>query len=113
MLHDSRICAISGLYFPLRSNKYTQPGFAILGDSAFPRVGANLDGKIVQRRKTNELANSRSAISSTYLAAVEKIMGRAMPSERNSAEWGINFIKQPFGHLSIRLPGDTTKSGGF
>ena len=60
----------------------TPPGYAILGDSAFPRVCSGLTGKIVRGRKSNELSSTRSCSTSTYLVVVEKILDRAMPSER-------------------------------
>ena len=36
--------------------------------------------------------------------AVDKLLERAMPSERQSAEWGVHPIKGPFRRLTTVLP---------
>ena len=56
--HDSRIASASGLYYP-RLIAQTQPGFAILADSAFPRTAEALQGKTVRARKDNERQGGR------------------------------------------------------
>ena len=43
---------------------------------------------------------------STYTAATEILLDKAMPCERQSAEWGVNGMKYPFKRLSVPLPAD-------
>eukprot|EP00171_Calliarthron_tuberculosum_P023637 IDg23637t1 len=85
--HDSKLAVESGLYVP-HLTEHTPPGYAILGDSAFPRSSAALQGKLVRARKVNE-HNGADVPHSAYLAAVDALLERSMPSERQSAEWGV------------------------
>lgn len=75
----------------------TPRGYAILCDSAFA-AGRELDGKIVRGRKSNEASDAIS----DEMAAVDLILQRVLPSERQYAEWGVRVFKAPFGLL--RLP---------
>ena len=106
--HDSRLAAAGGLYYPLLIEE-TPPGFAILGDSAFPRTDPRLKGKIVRARKTNEIGPRSDAPHSYWLSAVDTILERSMPSERQSAEWGVRGLKRPFKRLTIPLTGNAYK----
>eukprot|EP00171_Calliarthron_tuberculosum_P021614 IDg21614t1 len=54
--HDSRLASASGLYHPYLT-EHTPAGFAVLGDSAFPRTKSVLQGKIVRAQKANERAS--------------------------------------------------------
>lgn len=76
----------------------------LLADSAFPTCG--LDGKIVRGRKNNEAGDIDDG---AVLGALDIITQRYMPSERQSAEWGIRTIKDPFGILRKSLPADARK----
>lgn len=103
--HDSRVAASSGFYRPLLESK--TPGYAILADSAFPRVGGFIQGKIVRARKAIEIRPSSNFPRSSWLVAVGKLLERAMPSESQSAEWGVRSIKEPFRRFSTKLPGNS------
>jgi len=105
--HDSKVAAHSGLYHPKLDDAMTPPGFAILADSAFPRSTAVLNGKIVRARKANELSGPGAVPHSCYIAATEMLLDRAMPSERQSAEWGVRAIKGPFKRITVELPADS------
>ena len=79
--HDSKLAASSGLYLTVLT-EYTPAGFAVLAGSAFPRTIDALKSKIVRARKLNELGASNGVPESAYLQAVDKLIERAMPSER-------------------------------
>ena len=88
------------------SDEMTPPGYAILGDSAFINDARITKGKIIRSPKANETQNIPE---STELYAVDLILQRVMPSERQSAEWGIRALKGPFGRLKVALPADAEK----
>ena len=102
--HDSRVAAASGLYFTRLSDRITPPGFCILGDSAFPRSTDVNNGKILRARKVNEMGSASGVPESAFLAAVDLLLDRAMPSERQSAEWGVRAVKGPFKRITVPLP---------
>jgi len=105
--HDSKVSSASGFYFPKLHDDMTPPGFAVLADSAFPICTSVLNGKIVRARKANELGGAHGAVAqSTFIAATEMLLDRAMPSERQSAEWGVRAIKGPFKRVTVPLPAD-------
>lgn len=101
--HDTKLATVSGLYFPKLSDERTPPGMAILGDSAFVNNVRITNGKIVRGRKANETSDIPN---SACLAAVDLILQRVMPSERQSAEWGVRAVKAPFARLKVPLPPD-------
>ena len=104
--HDTKLAMVSGLYFPKLSDEMTPPGMAILGDSAFVNNTSVTNGKIVRGRKANETSDIPV---SAELGAVDIILQRIMPSERQSAEWGVRAIKAPFSRLQVPLPADAKK----
>ncbi|CDF33017.1 unnamed protein product [Chondrus crispus] len=104
--HDTKLASASGLYFPKLSDEYTPPGYAVLGDSAFVNNLKATNGKVVRGRKSNETNDIPCSLA---LAAVDTILQRAMPSERQSAEWGVRAIKGPFARLKVPLPADSKK----
>lgn len=104
--HDSKLAYASGLIYPKLSDRMTPPGFAILGDSAFAVERKVSDGKIVRSRKSNERAFIPESLE---LAAIDTILQRVMPSERQSAEWGVRAIKGTFGRLKVPLSADSSK----
>ena len=104
--HDSRLAAVSGLHRP-KLSEMTPSGFAILADSAFPRGGGDLAGKIIRARKANEHGDRSGVPRSSWMAAVEVMLERAMSSERQSAEWGVRALKGPFKRLTTKLPPDS------
>ena len=97
---------MSGLYFPKLSDEMTPPDMAILGDSAFVNITKATNGKVLYSRKSNE---TNDILKSAELAAVDLLLQRAMPSERQSAEWGVRAMKGPFQRLNIPLPADAQK----
>ena len=104
--HDTKLAGASGLYDPKLLDENTPPGFAILGDSAFVNNTSTTNGKVLRGRKTNEV---NDIPESAALAAVDLIMQRIMPSERQSAEWGVRALKGPFQRLKTPLPADSLK----
>lgn len=101
--HDSRLANNSGLINPLLQEK-TPRGYAILCDSAFT-ASKEVEGKIVRGRKVNE----RCDVMSEEMAAIDIILQRVLPSERQSAEWGIRAFKAPFGLLRLPMSADSEK----
>ena len=77
--HDSRVAAGSGLYYPNLVTA-TPSRLCILADSAFPRTGAALQSKIVRARKASEHGAAGDTPRSEWLAAVDLLLDRAMPS---------------------------------
>lgn len=84
----------------------TPSGFAILGDNAFVSDLRVVQGKIVRGRKSTE---TREISECAELAAVDLILQRIMPSERQSAESGMRALKGPFGGLRMPLSPDSGK----
>lgn len=101
--HDNKVLIASGLLADRLSDAKTPIGFAILGDSAFVARTRVVHGKIIRGRKSTE---TEDVPASSMLAAVDAILQRVMPSERQSAEWGIRAFKAPFGRLRLPLPAD-------
>lgn len=104
--HDSKIASVSGLFAPLLENR-TPAGFAILADSAFPRGGVFLEVKLVRAWKANEHDQNNGCSRSTWIAAVDMLLERAIPLERQSAEWGVRALKGLFSRLKTTLPADS------
>lgn len=104
--HDTKLASMSGLLYPKFGDEMTTPEFAILGDSAFLVDTCVSGGKIVRRRKTNE---TDSIPESAQLAAVNLILQRLFPSERQSAEWRIRAFKAPLGCLHLPITSDSSK----
>ena len=104
--HDSRLAAASGIYTLLLEH-YAPSGYAVLADNAFPRGGDFLEGKILRARKSNEMVSNSNVLSSTCLAAVNTLLERALPSERQSAGWGVRALKGSLARLKTVLPADS------
>ena len=104
--HDSRVAQTSGLPYPLLCDDRTPPGCAILLDSAFSNDITITHGKIVRARKEGE---TEGIPESAALAATDQLLQRAMPSERQSAEWGVRAVKGPFGRLRVPLSAISSK----
>ena len=81
----------------------TPTWYSILADSAFTRAAGWVSGKILRARKANEQGRSSGVPRSTWMAAVDKLLERAMTYERQSAEWGVRAIKGPFRRLTTIL----------
>lgn len=106
--HDSRLANQSGLMNDLLSDEKTPVGMAILCDSAFMAATAKTGGKIIRARKVTE----RSEIPcSELMSAIDDILQSVMPSERQSAEWGVRALKAPFGRLRLPLSRDSERRG--
>ncbi len=104
--HDNRLASASGLIFPKLSDECTPPGYAVLGDSAFAASTKVTNGKIVRGRKTNE---NNGIPESVTMAIIDELLQKIMPSERQSAEWGVRALKGPFARLKTVLTGDAYK----
>lgn len=100
--HDTKLTVVSKLYFP----RFTPPDMAILGDSAFVNNTRVTNGKILRARKSGK---TNDIPESPELAAVDLILQRVVPSERQSAEWGVRAIKAPLGRLNVPLLADCEK----
>lgn len=106
--NDSKIAAVSGLYCPLLEQR-TLAGYAIIGDSTFPQGGGVLGGKLLGARKANEHGARSGAPRSMWLSTIDILLQRALPSERQSAEWGVRALKGPFGKLTTTLAAEAEK----
>ena len=104
--HDTKLAGMSGLYFPKLSDEMTPPGMAILEDSAFVNTIKATNGKGLRSTKSNEV---NDIPKSAELAPVDLMLQRAMPSKRQSAEWGVRAMKGPFQRLKTPLPADARK----
>lgn len=60
----------SSLYRPELHSK-TPVGLALLADSAFPRIGGSMQGKILRARKMNEHGPRSGVPQSAWLSAVD------------------------------------------
>ena len=56
--YDSKVAASSSLYYPKLSDIITPPGYALIGDSAFPKNAASISGKIVRSQQENDANRS-------------------------------------------------------
>lgn len=79
---------------------------AILRDSAFPSSHETRRGKILRARKLIEGGEISDLSRSTWVEAVDTMLERAMPSERQSVEWGERALKGPLARLKAPLPLD-------
>ena len=104
--HDAKLAGVVGVYFPKLSDDMTPPGMAIFGDSAFVNTTKATNGKVLRSRKSNEI---NDIPKSSELAAVDLLLQRAMPSEIQSAEWGVRAVKGPFKKLKTPLLADAQK----
>eukprot|EP00171_Calliarthron_tuberculosum_P022795 IDg22795t1 len=86
----SQRASASGLYFPLLTDR-TPAGFAVLADSCLSSKRKDAAWKVVRSRKSNELGASSDVPASAYLAAIDTLIEKAMPAERQSAEWGTTY----------------------
>lgn len=84
--HDSKVAACSVLYEPLLQD-CSSPGFAVLADSAFPRIAPEIEGKRMRARKANEYTAANGIFKNPCLSTVDVLLQRVMPSERQSVEW--------------------------
>lgn len=77
----------------------TPPGFAILGDSAFVKNPNVTNGKVLRDRETDE---THDIPQSTALTAVELLMRRVMPSQRQSLEWSVGCASSEGALLALK-----------
>lgn len=107
--HDSKLAYVSGLYWPsLAEDSITPPEYAILGDSAFVHNTRVTNGKVLRAKKANEMG---CIPLSDECAAVELLLQRLYPKDRESAEWGIRGLRGPFRRLTTTMPSDGYKRG--
>lgn len=104
--HDSKLASVSGLYHVKLADENTPPGMAILGDSAFVNNTRVTHGKVVRNRKSTETTDIPEGAA---LAAIDLILQRVYPSERQSEEWGVRSLKGPFKRLDATLPAESPK----
>lgn len=86
----------------------TPSGYAILGDSAFVNNTRETNWKDVRARKVNEM---NSFPDSNECAAVEVLLRRLYPNDRESAEWEIPGRFEPFRRFTNTLLSDAPKRG--
>lgn len=70
-----------------------------------------MEGKLLRARKANEHGARSGVPRAAWLAAVDLMLERAMPSERQSAEWCVRAIKGPFKRLTVTLPANARVRG--
>ena len=75
----------------------------MLADSAFIANNNAINGKIVRARKVGE---TQGLAESEVLSRLDITLQGVMPSERQSAEWGIRAIKGTFDRLRPPLSAD-------
>lgn len=102
--HDTKLALVYGLYQKL--TEHTPAGLAILADTAFVNDPRKTRGRLIRSRRVNETNDIPAAAA---VAAVDILQQREMPSERQSAEWGIHGVKQPFGRYKRALPSDSSR----
>lgn len=105
--HDRKLADASGLYFPNLSDERNPPGFSVLADSAFPWRDRSIYFKIVRAPKSNEMGGAPNASRTIWSEAMNLVLDRLLPSDRQSAEWGICALKGPFKRLTVLLPDDS------
>lgn len=103
-MHNNKVVVASGLLSDKLSNEKAPIGFAELGDSTFIAHARIVHGKTIRARKSTETEDTPV---SSMLTAVDAVLKRVIPSERQSTEWGIRALKAPFGRLRLSLPADT------
>lgn len=79
------------------------PGHCLLGDSAFATSAQVTNGKIMRARK---IKKNCPAAASAELVAIDMVLEKVYPSERQSAEWVVRAIATirstlPNPHLSL------------
>lgn len=76
-----------------------------MGESALLNNMSATNGKVIRGRKTNEMWDIPE---SAAVVAVDTILQRVIPGERQSAERGVHAIKGPLQRLKVRLPADAS-----
>lgn len=104
--HDTKLAALCELYYPELGDEKTPPSHVIIGDSAFINNTRSTNGKIICARRTNETSGIPE---SQELAAIDLILQHIMPTERQSAKWGIRALKGPFKRLKGTLTTDVER----
>jgi hypothetical protein len=92
--HDSRVA--SGIYEKLELE--TPDGFSLATDSAFPRGGQRLAGKILVPLKQGDRLPFDGEEHQSVLTK-----SHALLSYRQTAEWGMRQLQGSFGCLSLPL----------
>lgn len=82
--NDSKPATFSGLLYPNLADEMTPFGMAILGNSVFV-VGSRVTGVKVVR--THKIKETKRVLENLEIAAIDLIIQRVLPSERQSAEW--------------------------
>ncbi|KAA1119476.1 hypothetical protein PGT21_026906 [Puccinia graminis f. sp. tritici] len=95
--HDSHIA--EPLYQKLLNN--TPLGYRVISDTAFPRKGARLQGRILAPTKRGE-----KMPSSDSEFAHKKVLNERLVCARQAAEWGMHSIQGSFARIKLPLPAD-------
>lgn len=94
------------MYQDVISDEKTPPGMAILADSAFVTSTKATNGKLMKARKTNE---TQDLPKSVPLSAIDVVLQRIYPRERQSAEWAVRAITSIFPRLKVQILADSLK----
>lgn len=78
-------------------------GYEKLYDSAFPHFDSQLRGKTVRTRKHNEKGANGDIPQSSYSAAIDLLLEKALPSEPQSAKWVVEAFNRPSKRFKIPL----------
>ncbi|EFP76083.2 uncharacterized protein PGTG_02524 [Puccinia graminis f. sp. tritici CRL 75-36-700-3] len=87
------------LYQKLLNN--TPLGYRVISDTAFPRKGARLQGRILAPTKRGE-----KMPSSDSEFAHKKVLNEQLVCARQAAEWGMHSIQGSFARIKLPLPAD-------
>lgn len=101
--HDCRI-GTEGLFETLLDAKKTPPGFAIVGDSAFPNR-ASMRGKLINVIKDEYLDRIKDPEKKLRAEALNRCVKRV----RQASEWGMRALQGPFARLKQQLPVDAER----
>lgn len=101
---ERKILVASALLLDRLSNEKAPVGRAILGDSEFVARACVIRGKIILGRKSTE---TEDVPESELLAVVDAILYQVVSRERQSAEWSIRAVKEPFRRLRLHLTADS------
>jgi hypothetical protein len=93
--HDARIAR--SLYDRLTDN--TPAGYFLIADTAFPKAGRGLEGRIKTPLKSGVLVPQDHREREAVLE-----LNREITNARQAAEWGMRSIQGSFGRLRIPLP---------
>ncbi|KAI0350175.1 hypothetical protein OH77DRAFT_1464227 [Trametes cingulata] len=92
--HDAKVAR--PIYEKLRDR--TPPGYFLIADTAFPRGATSIAGRIHAPLKSNQQLPQDAEERSALLAR-----NRELVSYRQTAEWGVRYVRAGYGRLRVPL----------